>query len=395
MRVVWLLPYLPLPVTTGGRRRVSNLLKRLSCKHEISLVAYHRGESDEIVQTVRDMVERLYLIKRRPTRSARNFLLWAAGPWPFMAVANGFCGSMVDALREAVAESKPDIIQCEHFHMWQILSSARKEEWPPVLLAEQGVEFLVTQRFLKAKHSVFNRIGLWIELVKARTWEKKVFLAADGVAVVSHGDKELISEYAPSVETWVVDNGVDLDEFTPPKDEGRRERNTLLFVGTFSFFGNRDALRYICTEILPEVRRRRPGTILKVIGERPPQIEADGVELLGAVDRVVPFLRQASLLLAPLRTGSGTKLKIIEAMACGLPFVTTDLGMEGLEGASGAGIVASRTDELIEACLRVLEDKSVASRLGEKGRRVAEADYSWDKSAAALETAWKEIASSK
>jgi len=370
-------------------------LKRLSCEHEISLVAYHRGESEEAVQTVRDMVERLYLIKRRPTRSARNFLLWAVGPWPFMAVANGFSGSMVTCLKEAVAQSKPDIIQCEHFHMWRILNSARKSWWPPVLLSEQGVEFLVTQRFLKAKHPVLNRIGLLIELAKARSWEKKVFLAADGVAVVSQDDKEFLSEFVPTVETWVVDNGVDLEEFTPPRDESRRERNTILFVGTFSFFGNRDALRHICTKILPEVRRRRPGTILKVIGERPPQIEVDGVELLGAVDKVVPFLKQASLLLAPLRTGSGTKLKIIEAMACGLPFVTTDLGMEGLEGASGAGIVANRTEEIIEACLRVLEDRSVASRLGEKGRRVVKADYSWDNSAAALETAWKEIAFSR
>ena len=392
MRIVWLLPYLPLPVTTGGRRRVLNLVRLLSTSHEITLVAYWRGESEREVSAVRQLVNKLFVVSRRPTTSALNVLLWMIGPWPFMAVANGFNRRMASSLKLAITEAEPDVVQCEHFHMWQVLAAARSPGWPPVLLAEQGVESLVTKRFLAAA-PFLQRLGLRIDLTKAKKWEREAYLSADGLIAVSEGDRKLISQRAPSVRSWVVENGVDTELFSPDPTARLRKPDVLLFIGTFSFFGNRDALRYICRDILPGVRERRPGARLKVIGERPPLVDVEGVEFLGSVRDVVPYLREASLLLAPLRTGSGTKLKILEAMACGLPFVTTDYGLEGLEGAAGAGFVANTPRSLIDAAVRVLEDPALAKRLGQRGRAIVEAGYSWERSARALEQAWTEITS--
>jgi glycosyltransferase involved in cell wall biosynthesis len=308
-----------------------------------------------------------------------------------MAVANGFNERMVDTISTVVRTRCPEIIHCEHFHMWQVVSRALTNNHPPVLLAEQGVEFLVTERFLKAAPTPWHRLGLWLELVKAKRWERDVCRAADGVVVVSADDQKVLLNHVPGVRTWIVENGVDPEVFAFVPEPNRRDRNTILFLGTFSFFGNRDALRYICSEILPAVRRRIPGAVLKVVGERPPAMGIDGVELLGAVPDVVPYLQSARVLLAPLRTGSGTKLKILEAMACGLPFITTDLGIEGLADAIPAGLVGRDTEAIIEATVQILTDDDLARDLGRRGRQIVESRYTWERSARALELVWEEM----
>lgn len=391
MNVVWIAPYLPEPVTTGGRRRVLSLIQRLHGKHHISLVTYRRGESDDDLQRVRKMVESLHTVRRRPTKHPLNLMLWAFGPWPYMAAANGFNRSMVNTISTVVSRIRPDIIHCEHFHMWQVVSSALTRNRPPILLAEQGVEFLVTERFMRAAPTPLQRLGFWLELKKAKKWEKQACMAADGVVVVSEDDQTALLKHVPGLRTWVVQNGVDPDVFTPPLNHDERDKSTILFLGTFSFFGNRDALRYICSDIFPAVRRQIPGAVLKVIGERPPQLAADGIELLGAVPDVVPYLQSARVLLAPLRTGSGTKLKILEAMSCGLPFVTTDFGTEGLSDGASAGLVAHATEDIIEATVQLLTDDELAGDLGRRGRRIVESRYSWERSGQALERVWEEM----
>jgi glycosyltransferase involved in cell wall biosynthesis len=309
-----------------------------------------------------------------------------------MAAANGFNRRMVNTIAAVVTKTRPDIIHCEHFYMWQAVSSALSKNHPPVLLAEQGVEFLVTERFMRAAPTLLQRLGFWLELNKAKKWEKEACMAADGVAVVSEDDRTALLKHVPGLRTWVVENGVDSAVFSPPMSHDERDKNTVLFVGTFSFFGNRDALRYICSDIFPAVRRRVPGAVLKVIGERPPHIALDGVELLGTVPDVVPYLQSARVLLAPLRTGSGTKLKLLEAMSCGLPFVTTDFGMEGLSDGASAGLVAHVAKDIIEATVQLLTDDELARDLGRHGRRIAESRYSWERSAQALERVWEEMA---
>lgn len=389
MRVVWASPYLPVPITTGGRRRIGSLMRRLSGRHEISLVAYDRGEVPKAADETRSLVRGVWTVRRRPTRSLFNAAVWAVGPWPFMAVANGFNGAMVRRMKEVVDQVRPDILHCEHFHLWQAVSRARGPHWPPVVLSQQGVEYLVTARFASLPRNPLLRIGLRAELAKARRWEIAACRAADMVVVVSERDREVLGDYVPPERIAVVENGVDLEEFHPREwgvDDGSAR---MLFMGTFSFFGNRDALRYLVADILPAVRRVRPDATLRVIGDDPPVLGADGVECVGTVADVGVHLREARLLIAPLRTGSGTKLKILEAMASGVPFVTTSYGIEGIEGAAEAGIVADDTHGLVEAVLRLLGDRDVARQLGERGRRIVERSHSWDASAHALEAAWE------
>ncbi|MBN1424825.1 glycosyltransferase [Candidatus Fermentibacteria bacterium] len=391
MNVVWVSPYLPLPVTTGGRRRIGSLMARLSRRHEITLVSFDRGEDTGARDASRALVHEVHTVKRRSTKSAVNALLWAATPMPFMAVANGFHGAMVHRIRQVVRETSPHIIHCEHFHLWHTVARAREPSWPPVILSQQGVEFLVTQRFASVPGSPLLRAGLRIELQKARRWEIAACRAADAVVVVSDEDRRVLARYLPEAHLRVVENGVDAGEFCPGAAGIDPVGSLMLFVGTFSFFGNRDALAYLVSDILPSVRSVRRDAVLRVVGENPPTVEGEGVEYMGFVPSVVPHLQQARLLIAPLRTGSGTKLKLLEAMACGIPFVTTSFGAEGIVGADEAGLIADDSQGLAAATLRLLEDHDLAVRLGRRGREIVVDRYSWDASAEALEGVWESI----
>ncbi len=390
MRVIWVSPYPPFPVTTGGRRRVASLLQRLAPRHQITFLAYDRGDDPAACAASRFLVPDLHLVPRRPTRSLVNAALWAVGPWPFMAVANGFNWAMIRSLRRLARRVRPHVIHCEHFHLWGVVSAAREEGWPPVVVSEQGVEFLVTERFASIPRSLPLRLGLRLELAKARRWETKVCRQATRVIAVSPHDAALLGAFVPREKIAVVENGVDVSEFSPDPRGLDPESRMMLFIGTFSFFGNRDSLRYLATEILPRVRDACPDAWVLVVGEDPPRIDDPAIRCVGTVSDVVPHVRKARMLLAPLRTGSGTKLKILEAMACGIPFVTTSVGAEGIRGAQEAGIIADDTDGLVSGAIRLLTDLELARRLGARGRQIVEDAYSWDVSASALERVWHE-----
>ena len=393
MRILWVLPYPPLPVTTGGRRRVFGLLKQLSMRHEIAVVAYRRGERPDIEERIGEFCTSLRLIPRRPTRHPLNLIAWIFGNLPFMVIANRPTRDMITALRDTVRTFNPDIIHCEHFYMWESVSHARDETWPPVLLAQQGIEHVVTQRYLDILKNPAKRIALNYELRRARSYELNVCREADTVTLVSDRDRELLQECCAVERIRIVPNGVDIEYFTPA-NRNRIRKPVLLFVGTFSFFGNRDALRYSAFDLLPRIRERFPDTILRVVGERPPDIAAPGVEILGRIPDVRPHLQDASLLLAPLRTGSGTKLKILEAMACEVPFVATSIGAEGIRDADKAGLVADDPKGLIEAVCRIIENPLLGDSYGQAGRDIVRQYYTWENSAKNLESAWLETAES-
>ena len=393
VRILWILPYPPLPVTTGGRRRVFSLLKELSDRHEIAIVAYRRGDPPETEHENRKYCSDFRLESRRSTRHPLNLVSWIFGDLPFMVIANKPTRDMIMTLKTAVSEFRPDIVHCEHFHMWESVSRARDDTWPPVILSQQGIEYVVTQRYLDITKNPAKRIALSVELKKARSYEINVCREADTVILVSDRDRELLHECCSVKRVRVVPNGVDPAYFKP-RIGNKPRKPVLLFIGTFSFFGNRDALRYSVFELLPRIRERFPETVLRVIGERPPDIRAPGVEILGRIPDIRPHLQESSLLIAPLRTGSGTKLKILEAMACELPFVATSIGAEGIRDVEKAGLVADDTEGLIEAVYALLDAPGVGDERGRAGRRIVEQNYTWAISARKLESVWLETADS-
>jgi len=197
---------------------------------------------------------------------------------------------------------------------------------------------------------------------------------------MSEADRAALTRVAPAARIAVVANGVDLEEFAPAAEGGVG----VAFVGGTTPFPNLDALDYFCAEILPYLRTSVPNVPVRWIGRASPEQRRDyrdrfGVELTGYVDDVRPFMREAACHIVPLRTGGGTRLKILNSWAMGRPVVATALGCEGLEAVDNENIlIRDRPAAFAAAVVSVLERQALARRLGEQGRATVERAYSWD-----------------
>jgi glycosyltransferase involved in cell wall biosynthesis len=191
---------------------------------------------------------------------------------------------------------------------------------------------------------------------------------------------------------------VDTEHLQP--DSSPVDPEALLFVGSLNYRPNADGVAWFVEEVLPRVRRARPGAVLTIVGRGTPallrRLAAPGVIVAGAVDDVLPYLRRASVVVAPLRVGGGTRLKVLEGLSMAKPVVSTTLGAEGLDVADGEHLLlADEPAEMAGSILRLLADPALGRRLGDAGRALAVERYGWAGAAARLEAFHAEVASAR
>jgi glycosyltransferase involved in cell wall biosynthesis len=178
----------------------------------------------------------------------------------------------------------------------------------------------------------------------------------------------------------VVPNGVDVESFAP--SSAPAEADTVLFFGAINYYPNTDGLLFFLREAWPLLRQRRPSARLRIVGPKPPPIIANwndpSVQVVGYVDDVRAEIARAAVIVAPLRIGGGTRLKVVEAMALGKAIVSTTLGAEGIDALHERDIlIADDGEGLATQLARVLADRGLAQRLGSAARDLAVQRYSW------------------
>ncbi len=389
--ILMLTPYLPYPPVSGGRSRTYNLVKRLVRDFQITIVCFGRPEERAFdLKPIRDLCE-LIVIDRAPSPSPiMAGLLSLTSPKPItMRLYSS------SKFRERVAELLKyglfDLIHVESFYMAQNLP----QDIPiPLLLSEPAIEYLAWWRHSKVAQPLYQRPGIALEALKMRIVEPQTWTAATLVGVMSEVDEKYVKRATPGVPTTLAPNGVDTDFFQPGDND--RETDTALFMGDYKYFPNTDAVLHFASEIMPLIRARKPNFTLTLLGkEPPPELVAlgndpsSGIQVKGLVDDTRPFLQYASLFICPLRSGSGTRFKLLEALACGCPVVTTSLGCEGLGPTNGRHMLLADTPRAFaDAVLQILDDPALAARLSRHGRNWVVERHSWDRSAALLADAW-------
>ena len=227
------------------------------------------------------------------------------------------------------------------------------------------------------------------QLNKLIAFEKKTFSTADGMTVVSGMEKEYLNSFCQQSNIQVVDNGVDLQYFTPSKNTPKP--NSLVFVGSMNWRPNQDAVSYFVTEIFPAIKKQIPELTVHFVGKEPTKQllrynEIEGIHVVGGVPDVRPYIEDASLYIVPLRIGGGTRLKILEAFAMSKPVVSTSIGAEGLHVTDHEDIlIADSPQQFVQAIKTALTNKPLSDSLAEKGRTLVEHRYSWDSIANTLE----------
>jgi glycosyltransferase involved in cell wall biosynthesis len=214
--------------------------------------------------------------------------------------------------------------------------------------------------------------------------------------VVSEEDRRALLEVAPGLSIEVIPNGVDADAFA--WDGTPRDRSLILFTGVMSYAPNVTAAEFLAHEVLPRVRSSVPAARLALVGRDPhPSVrtieaEVPGVEVVGEVPEMRPWLSRAGAYACPMLTGTGIKNKLLEAMANGLPCVATPLALRGIAVSPGHDLLTGSTaEELATQLVRVLQDPALADRVGEAGHDCVRARHTWASVAQRYEQVYREI----
>jgi glycosyltransferase involved in cell wall biosynthesis len=237
------------------------------------------------------------------------------------------------------------------------------------------VHFLREAREAKCK----SDFSLQRKADQTKARELGVYRRADLVFTVTEADKQVLLEHSPRLKVAVVPNIHPFPETVSPRDQ----RKDLLFVGGFSHTPNVDAVLYFCAEVLPLLHSQLPGIKLHIIGNAPPveivALASDQVIVAGHVPHLVPYLNSAAVSVAPLRYGSGMKGKIGEAMAYGLPVVTTTIGAEGMDLRHGVDVLIADTPEAFaENVARLVQDTNLWDSISHNARQRLAKEWSPD-----------------
>ena len=251
----------------------------------------------------------------------------------------------------------------------------------PVLLNTHDFVRELWQRFCAVEHNPLKRAYAWLEYRKTSRWEPQVCSRLHGVIACSERDAELYRQNYPELAVSVVPNVVDIASYEPPYgDDGR----TVLFVGGMDWLPNRDAVMFFVSEIWPKIHDQVPSARFAIVGSQPDdKLRRDlsatpGVTCAGRVHDVRPFVSQAAVCVVPLRIGSGTRMKILEAGASGRAIVSTRIGAEGLSFRDGSEICLAETrEEFTEATVLLLNDAQRRDSMGRAARHRVEESYGY------------------
>ena len=389
------------PPTSGKRLRTLNLMVRLADRHRITYLArVTEGGSDTSAarEYLQDQgIDVQFVEDPLPRKAGPSFYARLAGnlvsPLPY-SVASHHCPAMRAAINELARQEPIDVWQCE----WSgYLSALQDQPRAKRLLMAHNVDSLIWQRYYEAERSWMRRWFVREQWRKYEEFEQRSLHDAARVIAVSEPDAELMKQRFGVAEVDVVENGIDCDWLAEAR--GERKPNQYLFLGALDWRPNQDAVRRLLDEIVPRIKRQRPDSRLLIVGRRPPAWivqrvrNTENVELLADVPDVRPCLAESSAMIVPLRIGGGSRLKILEALATGLPVVSTTVGAEGLRLVAGQHFVeAISDDQLADATVRCLSQPEWAQDLAAAGRTVAQQEYDWPILADRLHDVWMSFA---
>ncbi|HEV3204484.1 MAG TPA: glycosyltransferase family 4 protein [Gemmataceae bacterium] len=388
---------LPYPPNTGKRLRTFNLLSRLARNHQLTYIHHQNADPEEARRAASAFadhdIETIRVHRQIPKKLGIGFYGKLAAnllsPLPY-SVSSHRSSELPKALRAYAASHAVDLWQCE----WTPYADNLQDlAGVPRLIMAHNVESVIWQRYFETEVNPLNRWYIGKQWKKFERFERRAFSGADRIVAVSAEDADRIKNQFGAPHVDVVDNGVDTEYFRP--FPGLRQNDRIIFVGSLDWRPNLDGVAQLLEKVFPAVQAAIPSARLCIVGRNPPSWLAKqiakyaNIELHGNVPDVRPFLAQSGVMAVPLRIGGGSRLKILEALASGLPVVSTQIGAEGLCLQPGRDlIVVERIDQMAEALVRTICHPDTASGMAECGRKHVLERYDWNFLADRLERIW-------
>ncbi len=391
MKILWVTSNFLHPTTKGGQIRTLEMLRRLHRRHEIHFVAFEGPDESDGLRRSIEYCSQAYPVRHRvvaPRKSAAFAWELARGMLSRVPVAVSRYSS--EATRELVArllrEGCFDRAVCD----FVVPAANFPGGLGGCVLFQHNVETIIWRRRAEQASRAAERLYLRGQAARMFEFERRACREAGHVVAVSAVDAGLMRSMFGVSRISEIPTGVDSAFFAPPA--GVRRETDLVFAGSMDWAPNIDGVLYFAAEILPLIRRRRPGCTLTVVGRQPPaEVRALAardplIRVTGTVADVRPYMWGAAAAVVPLRIGGGTRLKIYEFMAAGVPVVSTEVGAEGLDVTHGSDILLAGTPAAFaDACVRLLEDEALHGRLAAAGRDLVGSRFAWERVAERFE----------
>jgi glycosyltransferase involved in cell wall biosynthesis len=382
VRVLWVKAGKLLPVDTGGKIRSYNILRHLAHSHEVALLSYYGGKRDSSYDTeIQNELPGAQAIATGTLDGSAwaqsvEYVRRVVQPAPF-AVSKFSHPSVRRAVESTLGAKQFDVAVCD------FLSASLNfpEVLPtPVVLFQHNVETALWKRMASSEASFPKRLVYQIEAAKMARYEERTLRRFHHIIAVSDHDRQQMLAMAPECAITVVPTGVDTKKY-PVAPPAMANPPRIVFTGSMDWEPNLDAVAYFCQDIFPRVRREFSSAIFQIVGRNPhprvKQLASDNVQVTGTIPSVAEYLRDATVVVVPLRIGGGTRLKIFEAMAMGKAMVSTSIGAEGLDVQSGRDLIlADAATAFAEAILSLLRDADLRKKYERAAAKLA-AQYDW------------------
>jgi len=393
MRILMLSPYVPWPLNGGPTIRIYHVLRELvKHGHEVTLLAGHEGPPLPASHPLNSLCREI--VTYQPPSSARiglpllSALRSMASPLPYVAAKFG-SRHIRESIQGAAEKGEFDLIWANFAFMAYAVPPEICRSLP-VVLDEHESEGMLWRQYWR-HGTLAKRAFAMINLIKLPAFQKRIMSQVAAVLSNSEREADFTRRHAPPhVQVWAVPNGVDTEIFAPVHTNGD-QKNVILLCSGLTVFRNRDAALWFAGSVFPRIRREVPDAEFWIVGSNPNReiwrlAKVPGIQVTGTVDDVRPYYAKAKVAVAPYRYGEGTKIKVVEAMACGTPVVSTSIGCQGLDVIGSQHLlIADNETDFSRRVIELLRDPQRAQALATAARGLTAEKYSWERLISHLE----------
>ena len=393
LRILFITEFLPWPLNSGGAIRSYHILRQVSLRHEVTLVA--AGDERES-EHFRGFVAHINLLEpKRKTKVTKlvGVLASLASNRPYLCVYSSYNKEMAEKISVLLANDTFDLVHLDHLDAAAYLPVCKDT---PVYLDEHNYETKLLKSVLSNSDRLLLRTYLKQQVGKLEKFEAAALHRSDAVGAVSDKDAVLIGRVASPGKVAVIPNGVDLAYFGIDRTP---EPWNIVTVGSLDWAPNVEGIMWFLDNVWPQIVAKCPEAEINIVGRNPPKYllnrAKNNVAVLASVADVRDYVKKASVFVVPLFSGGGTRLKVLEAMAMRVPLVSTSVGVEGIQCENRRHfMVADRPEEFANRVLELLGNRSMADKLADNAHVLVSMQYGWDAIGEKLNNVYRAVVSS-
>lgn len=394
MKILMIVPFLPNIRTSGGQTRWYNIIKYLSTDNEITLFSLIKDDAErQFIPELEKYCKKVRIFKRpKSPFTIRNILLTGFSWYPFLVMRN-FSREEKRELAKELSSYTYDIIHAEAFYVMPHIPQTTSV---PSILVEQTIEYQVYMHYVLNEAPFFLKPFFMLDVVKLKFWEQYFWKRTERLVAVSPEDKKIMQELIPGLDVDIIPNGVDTKYFLEKKVEKKNPPRVLYGVTNFEWLQNLEAVSILLDEVWPKVKKLYPNAMLWLAGRKIPNEfvalskESTDMEITESIDDSRDAYLGSTVMLTPIRGSGGTRLKILEAMAAGLPVVSTTVGVAGLNLTHKKhALISDDLGELARYTVELLKRPKYAREIGKNGQEFIRKHFDWKSIVALHEDIYK------